>query len=56
MALAPAEVGLVGDPELLADLGNRLALTGHQVGIAKLLNDLFGRKPLFRSAPSTSVP
>lgn len=53
VALAPAKVRLVRDPRLLADLGDRLALAAHDVGLAQLVNNLLGRKPLFRHDPLT---
>ncbi len=56
VALAPPEVGLVGHPELLAGLSHRLALTAHYIRLAQLLDDLLGRKSLFRRIPSLHVP
>ena len=42
--------------KLLADLGYRLALTGQDVGLARLVNNRFRRKPLFWHGPLPSVP
>ena len=56
VTLAPEKAGLVGDPKLLADLGDRLALAGQDIGLAQLVDDLFSRKPLFRHGPLSSVP
>lgn len=40
VALAPAKVRLVRDPQLLADLGDRVAVAAHDVGLAQLVNNL----------------
>ncbi len=38
--LAPAEVGLVGDRQLLAGFGDGLALAEQDVGLTQLVDDL----------------
>lgn len=48
MAFPPAGAGLVGDPQLPADLGDGLALTDPDIGRTQLVNNLLGRQPLFR--------
>ena len=39
--LPPALVGLLGDSDLLASLGNALALREHELSFAELSDDLF---------------